>query len=67
VRECDGDVEHDVVLDLFDVFEEGGPIAKPFEGAFGLRAKGGINKPSYYGFALLHQLGDQRLANLQRT
>ena len=46
-----------------DVFEEGGPIAQPFEGAFGLRAKGGINKPSYYGFALLHQLGNQRMAN----
>jgi xylan 1,4-beta-xylosidase len=28
-----------------------------------LRAKGGINKPSYYGFALLHQLGDRRMAN----
>jgi len=28
-----------------------------------LRAKGGINKPSYYDFALLHELGDQRLAN----
>jgi xylan 1,4-beta-xylosidase len=46
-----------------DVFEEGGPIAKPFGGEFGLRAKGGINKPSYYDFALLHQLGDQRIAN----
>jgi xylan 1,4-beta-xylosidase len=46
-----------------DVFEEGGPIPKPFEGEFGLRAKGGINKPSYYDFALLHQLGDQRIAN----
>jgi beta-xylosidase len=28
-----------------DVFEEGGPAPRPFEGAFGLRAKGGINKP----------------------
>ena len=28
-----------------------------------MRAKGGINKPSYYGFALLHQLGNQRIAN----
>jgi xylan 1,4-beta-xylosidase len=28
-----------------------------------LRAKGGINKPSYYGYALLHQLGNQRLPN----
>jgi xylan 1,4-beta-xylosidase len=46
-----------------DVFEEGGVIPKPFEGNFGLRAKGGINKPSYYGYALLHELGNQRLAN----
>ncbi|MBV8672817.1 MAG: glycosyl hydrolase family 39, partial [Acidobacteriaceae bacterium] len=46
-----------------DVFEEGGPIPKPFEGEFGLRAKGGINKPSYYAYGLLHQLGDQRIAN----
>jgi xylan 1,4-beta-xylosidase len=63
VRECDGDVDMMSFWTFSDVFEEGGPIAKPFEGAFGLRAKGGINKPSYYGFALLHQLGDQRLAN----
>jgi xylan 1,4-beta-xylosidase len=46
-----------------DVFEEGGPLAKPFVGMFGLRAKGGINKPSYYAFALLHQLGDEELKN----
>jgi xylan 1,4-beta-xylosidase len=46
-----------------DVFEEGGPIARPFEGMFGLRAKGGINKPSYYAYGLLHRLGDERLAN----
>jgi xylan 1,4-beta-xylosidase len=63
VRECDGDVDMMSFWTFSDVFEEGGPMAKPFEGAFGLRAKGGINKPSYYGFALLHQLGDQRLAN----
>jgi xylan 1,4-beta-xylosidase len=46
-----------------DVFEEGGPIPQPFSGQFGLRAKGGINKPSYYAYGLLHQLGNQRLAN----
>jgi xylan 1,4-beta-xylosidase len=63
VRECDGNVDLMSFWTFSDVFEEGGPMAKPFEGAFGLRAKGGINKPSYYGFALLHQLGDQRLAN----
>ncbi|MGH9445418.1 MAG: GH39 family glycosyl hydrolase, partial [Terriglobia bacterium] len=49
-----------------DVFEENGPIAKPFAGHFGLRAKGGINKPSYYAFGLLHQLGNQRLANASK-
>jgi xylan 1,4-beta-xylosidase len=46
-----------------DVFEEGGPIDKPFTGQFGLIAKGGINKPSYYDFGLLHQLADRRIAN----
>ena len=46
-----------------DVFEEGGPIPTPFEGHFGLRAEGGINKPSYYDFALLHTLAGQRLSN----
>jgi xylan 1,4-beta-xylosidase len=63
VRQCDGNVTNMSFWTFSDVFEEGGPIAKPFEGEFGLRAKGGINKPSYYGFALLHQLGARRLAN----
>ncbi len=63
VRQCDGNVTFMSFWTFSDVFEEGGPIARPFEGEFGLRAKGGINKPSYYGFALLHQLGDHRLAN----
>jgi xylan 1,4-beta-xylosidase len=63
VRQCDGHVTMMSFWTFSDVFEEGGPIPKPFEGQFGLRAKGGINKPSYYGFALLHQLGDRRLAN----
>ncbi len=63
IRECDGLVDMMSFWTFSDVFEEGGPMAKPFDGAFGLRAKGGINKPSYYAFALLHQLGDKRLAN----
>lgn len=63
IRECDGLVDMMSFWTFSDVFEEGGPIAKPFEGEFGLRAKGGINKPSYYDFALLHQLGDRRIAN----
>jgi xylan 1,4-beta-xylosidase len=62
VRECDGLTRMMSLWTFSDVFEEGGPIAKPFVGMFGLRAKGGINKPSYYAYGLLHQLGDERLA-----
>ncbi len=65
IRECDGMVDMMSFWTFSDVFEEGGPIPEPFEGHFGLRAEGGINKPSYYDFALLHRLGDQRLPNSQ--
>jgi xylan 1,4-beta-xylosidase len=67
VRQCDGNVNMMSFWTFSDVFEEGGPIPKPFEGEFGLRAKGGINKPSYYDFALLHKLGDERLANASKN
>ncbi len=63
IRECDGLVEAMSFWTFSDVFEEGGPIRQPFEGHFGLRAKGGINKPSYYDFSLLHGLGHERIAN----
>jgi xylan 1,4-beta-xylosidase len=63
VRECDGLTEMMSFWTFSDVFEESGPIPKPFIGDFGLRAKGGINKPSYYAFQLLHELGSQRLTN----
>ena len=39
---------------------------EPFVGMFGLRAKGGINKPCYYAYGLLHELGNQRIANAVR-
>jgi xylan 1,4-beta-xylosidase len=61
--ECDGIVDMLSFWTFSDVFEENGPISKPFVGNFGLRAKGGINKPSYYAYSLLHQLGTERLAN----
>lgn len=63
IRECDGSVQMMSFWTFSDVFEEDGPSGGPFTGGFGLRAYGGINKPSYYDFALLHQLGDERLAN----
>ena len=66
IRQCDGAVDMLSFWTFSDVFEENGPIRKPLEGNFGLRAEGGINKPSYYDFALLHELGDQRIANSSR-
>jgi len=62
VRTCQG-VEALSFWTFSDVFEEGGPAQRAFDGQFGLRATGGINKPSYYDFALLHQLGTQRIAS----
>jgi xylan 1,4-beta-xylosidase len=67
VSQCDGMVNMMSFWTFSDVFEEGGPGAKPFVGMFGLRAEGGINKPSFYDFALLHQLGDQRIANKSKN
>jgi xylan 1,4-beta-xylosidase len=67
IRGCDGMVDMMSFWTFSDVFEEGGPIPKPFEGHFGLRAEGGINKPSFYDFALLHTLGSQRLSNVSKN
>lgn len=67
VRECDGLADMMSFWTFSDVFEEGGPIPQPFEGEFGLRASGGINKPSFYDFALLHQLGEQRIASSSKN
>lgn len=61
IRECQGKVDQMSFWTFSDVFQEGGPIPAPFTGQFGLRAQGGIDKPSYYGFALLHRLGGERL------
>ena len=63
IRQCDGAVQMMSFWTFSDVFEEGGPFAKPFTGNFGLRAEFGINKPSFYDYALLHQLGTERIAN----
>jgi xylan 1,4-beta-xylosidase len=64
IRQCDrGLVDMMSFWTFSDVFEEGGPGPRPFIGQFGLRAEFGINKPSYYDFALLHQLADKRIAN----
>jgi xylan 1,4-beta-xylosidase len=67
IRTCDEQVDMLSFWTFSDVFEEGGPAQQPFQGQFGLRATGGINKPSFYDFALLHQLGPERIANSSRN
>ncbi len=62
IRQCDGLVNMMSFWTFSDVFEEGGPKREPFDGGFGLIAMGGIKKPSYTAFALLHQLGEERIA-----
>jgi xylan 1,4-beta-xylosidase len=61
IRQCDGLVNMMSFWTFSDVFEEGGPGREPFDGSFGLIALGGIKKPSYSAFALLHKLGQERI------
>lgn len=63
IRQCDGSVEMMSYWTFDDVFEENGVVEGPFHGGFGLIAAEGIKKPAYNGFALLHKLGETRLAN----
>ena len=61
IRQCDGLVDMLSFWTFSDVFEEDGPKREPFDGGFGLMAMGGIKKPSYAAFALLHHLGQERI------
>ncbi len=61
IRQCDGLVNMMSFWTFSDVFEEDGPKREPFDGGFGLVALGGIKKPSYSAFALLHKLGQERI------
>ncbi len=61
IRQCDGLVDMMSFWTFSDVFEENGPKHEPFDGGFGLIALGGVKKPSYTAFALLHKLGTERV------
>ena len=63
ISQCDGAVTGMSWWTFDDVFEEGGVTWEPFVGMFGLIAPGGIKKPSFYDFSLLHKLGETRLEN----
>ena len=63
ISQCDGLVDEMSWWTFDDVFEENGVASEPFDGGFGLIALGRIKKPSFYDFALLHKLGEERLTN----
>lgn len=63
VLQCDGLVDMLSYWTFDDVFEENGVPEDSFHGGFGLIAVGGIKKPAFYDYALLHRLGHERLAN----
>jgi len=63
ISQCDGLAQMMSYWTISDVFEEQGIVKQPFYGGFGLIAAGGIPKPSFYAFQVLHRLGDQRLEN----
>ncbi len=61
IRQCDGLVESMSYWTFSDVFEEQGVVKTPFYGGFGLIAEGGIPKPAFNAFKLLHKLGNERI------
>ncbi len=62
IRLCDGLTESMAYWAFSDVFEEQGVVRTPFYGGFGLIAADHIPKPALNVFAVLHKLGDRRLA-----
>ena len=62
LRRCDGLTEMMSYWTLSDVFEEQGVVRQPFYGGYGLIAAGGIPKPAFNAFKLLHELGEERFA-----
>ncbi len=67
IRECDGMVDMMSFWTFSDVFEEEVRLPGPSRVRSDYGQRGGINKPSFYAFTLLHELGDQRLAIRPRT
>ena len=61
IGQCDGLVDVMSYWTFSDVFEEQGVAKTPFYGGFGLIAAGGVPKPAFNAFKLLHQLGDERI------
>ncbi len=62
IRLCDGLTTVMSYWTFSDVFEEQGVVKTPFYGGYGLIAAGHIPKAAFNAFALLHELGTERIA-----
>ncbi len=62
IRQCDGYVQIMSYWTFSDVFEEQGVVKQPFYGGYGLVAEDDIPKPAFAAFAVLHELGDERIS-----
>jgi xylan 1,4-beta-xylosidase len=62
VRDCTGLVETISYWTFSNVFEEMGPVTRFFNSTFGMIGQRGVARPSLHAFAMLHKLGEQRLA-----
>jgi xylan 1,4-beta-xylosidase len=62
IRQCDGLVDDMSYWSFSDVFEEQGVARTPFYGGFGIIGADSIPKASFNAFAILHHLGDRRIA-----
>lgn len=61
LRRCDGLTAMMSYWTFSDVFEEQGVVKRPFHGGYGLIAAGGIPKPAFNAFKMLHALGTERM------
>ncbi|MDD3322102.1 MAG: glycoside hydrolase [Paludibacter sp.] len=50
-----------------DIFEEAGPRFTPFHGGFGLLNTQGINKPAFYSYKFMNELGGTELIDTDST
>jgi xylan 1,4-beta-xylosidase len=62
IRQCDGLVENMAYWTFSDVFEEQGVARSSSYGGFGVIAPNNIPKASLNALAILHKLGDRRIA-----
>jgi xylan 1,4-beta-xylosidase len=61
VRDCSGLAETMSYWTFSNVFEETGPVHSFRNDAYGLIGWGGVPRPSFHAFELLHRLGETRL------